>query len=750
MNAWMLAYAAVGLQATVLLAVAGVISHSTIRRAPRLAATSLRTTVLLLAALTVAAACPLPPVWRWDRAAACWRARAAPEETKAATQPASPADAPTSPGDGGVEATPALRSLLRSLARPRLGAGRREAVPASWTNWLGGVVLLGIAVFSARLVWGMRATRRIVRGSRPLAAPQLEALRGELDASFSSPAACEFRESDDVRSAATIGWRRPVVLLASDWRRWSAEELRAVVAHELAHAAQRDCLLSLLAGWLAAVHFYHPLLWRLKQRLALAQELAADQTAAACFASHGDYLLAISRLALRQDGQRAAAGVLSFSSSCTTLLRRIEMLQDKDVGNAGRRRPFTSLLVTAGLVAAAVGASSLRFAGAEDKPSTATSPNVQPETDDAAPGESNQVARPPIDLTYLATDNQGFWAIRPSVAFARDDMRRSLAVIDALANEWFRTKGVPGEVRFSFADIEQASGDILVKRVDHHAAPGKRGEVQFSVGALRTTRPYAWGDLLRPLAPEPMESERHGMRLIQWRESPLPVLGPDLSMAVADDRTLLPAWNAAKIEDWHNAAEARRAGHDAEVSACWRDVQSCVLAFLIDNRTGCWNTTASDSPDELPVVRLLRDCRCAAIGIDAGGEHLMVRIEAACNSDEAAGNLVAFVKRELPRPRDDNRRPAAPGAVSSAVQPPEQVEVDDVALLTVSESVEAHPQPGRRHTRVEMPLLSRCELVEVQQRGRRVHVSARAPWSFHKVASLHLAEMFEVNTVWQR
>ena len=76
-----------------------------------------------------------------------------------------------------------------------------------------------------------------------------------------------------------------------------------MLAHELAHIQRRDYVTGFVARLAVAFHFYHPLIWWLAGRLLLQQELAADAVGARLAGGRGMYLLALSRLALRQDGR---------------------------------------------------------------------------------------------------------------------------------------------------------------------------------------------------------------------------------------------------------------------------------------------------------------------------------------------------------------------------------------------------------------------------------------------------------------
>ena len=83
-----------------------------------------------------------------------------------------------------------------------------------------------------------------------------------------------------------------------DWRDWTSDELRAVLAHEIAHVARGDYVFSLMAQVTLSLHFYHPLVHWFAQRLQLDQELAADAAAVRLVGNRNAYLHALARLAL--------------------------------------------------------------------------------------------------------------------------------------------------------------------------------------------------------------------------------------------------------------------------------------------------------------------------------------------------------------------------------------------------------------------------------------------------------------------
>ena len=76
--------------------------------------------------------------------------------------------------------------------------------------------------------------------------------------------------------AATWGWRRPAVMLPASASGWSAERMRVVLLHELAHARHGDWLLQMSAEALRCLWWFNPLAWIVRARLRRESEHAAD------------------------------------------------------------------------------------------------------------------------------------------------------------------------------------------------------------------------------------------------------------------------------------------------------------------------------------------------------------------------------------------------------------------------------------------------------------------------------------------
>jgi beta-lactamase regulating signal transducer with metallopeptidase domain len=211
---------------------------------------------------------------------------------------------------------------------PATAGAVEEATTLNWSGWLAVIFLVGTGIAVVRLVLGLVTVARHRLRSEAIKEAELLELLDVLCAELGCVRSIVLRQSSDLVSAATIGWRKPLILLPPEWREWTQAERRSVLAHEIAHIRNNDFLFWLFAQAGLLLHFYHPLVHWLANRLRLEQELAADATAAAHSGGARPYLKTLAELALRQADRPVAWPARTFLPTKGTLMRRVEMLRD--------------------------------------------------------------------------------------------------------------------------------------------------------------------------------------------------------------------------------------------------------------------------------------------------------------------------------------------------------------------------------------------------------------------------------------
>ncbi len=229
----------------------------------------------------------------------------------------------------------------------------RGATPPSRRWSLAGVLtavwLLGALTCLTRALGRLALLYRCARRARPVREEEWIACLRSLAGRHGLPVAA-LRESPALTSPLTLGLFRPVILLPTGRRAWSAEQRALILAHELAHVRRRDFLAGLVAELAACLCWFHPLVRWLADRLRLEQEYAADAWAASASGDSMNYVRCLARLALGL-GQGRGSLAPAFWRRRPEILRRIDMLRRNPHGQPARLGRGTAWAVT--LLAAA-------------------------------------------------------------------------------------------------------------------------------------------------------------------------------------------------------------------------------------------------------------------------------------------------------------------------------------------------------------------------------------------------------------
>lgn len=186
--------------------------------------------------------------------------------------------------------------------------------------WLVGVVVMGLRLGTDWLriqYWRWTST--------PVVDAVLIALVDRLQKEMNFAGRIGLRVCDYIRAPSVLGWLRPCILVPTHLLTGlSPGELRAILAHELAHIARHDYLVNLFQSVVEIVLFYHPAVWWLSAKIREAREECCDEAALRMGADRVTYARALADLA-----DLNAASSLAPSAPGGSLFRRVARLLGK-------------------------------------------------------------------------------------------------------------------------------------------------------------------------------------------------------------------------------------------------------------------------------------------------------------------------------------------------------------------------------------------------------------------------------------
>ena len=261
-----------------------------------------------------------------------------------------------------------------------------------WTAWIIATWLAGAAVFGAVLAAGILRIRSLTRSALPLEDDRWAAMLRNVAREVGVERPVTLRQCRQVRTPVTWGHYRPVILLPTECRRWSASRRRVVLLHELVHIRRRDWVMQILSQIIGATYWFNPLVWVAVRRLAIERERACDDQVLGHGARPSEYaghLLDIART-LASGGQLTMASL--GMAHRTQLEGRLLAILDPKRPRRGFGRVAT--------LTAIVGM------GAGVLPLAAMSPWAEPAL--AAPAIQDTVMRVGDELQIRADDNFNF------------------------------------------------------------------------------------------------------------------------------------------------------------------------------------------------------------------------------------------------------------------------------------------------------------------------------------------------------
>lgn len=165
--------------------------------------------------------------------------------------------------------------------------------------------------------------------------------------------------TDEIDTPATVGLRRPLILLPRRLRQLPPAVQRAVIAHELLHVQRRDWLHTLGEEVWCALLWFHPAARLIAERLSLARETVVDEAT----------------VRLTRDRRAYAEALLAFSHpqphlpGVTPLIgrrhlsQRISLIAEEEQMSRGRMLASFAIALTVSAIATASAISAFPIAG---------------------------------------------------------------------------------------------------------------------------------------------------------------------------------------------------------------------------------------------------------------------------------------------------------------------------------------------------------------------------------------------------
>jgi beta-lactamase regulating signal transducer with metallopeptidase domain len=220
--------------------------------------------------------------------------------------------------------------------------------------WIDGVWLVGVCFLALRAAGGWWRLRSLQRNARVAVPPAVQQCFAKVVEQLRLAQPVALRLSRDVISPMAMGiWRTSVILPLSVATSLPAEQLQAVLAHELAHIRRGDYFCNLLQTAIECLFFFHPAVWWMSRRTRELREVCCDEIAARTCADPGIYAEAL----LQMEEQRAehlqlAVALHGRGGTLLNRIRRVMGERTMEYESMSVVRVAAACLVVAGLAVA--------------------------------------------------------------------------------------------------------------------------------------------------------------------------------------------------------------------------------------------------------------------------------------------------------------------------------------------------------------------------------------------------------------
>ncbi len=205
----------------------------------------------------------------------------------------------------------------------RLATALEPGLPYVVLGWFAGV--LGLSVWH---LGGWTQLQRLKRRMVRETGDALHATLDELATRLGVRRVVTLLESAFVEVPTVVGWLSPTILLpASALTGLSPDQLRAILAHELAHIRRYDYLANIVQTVVEILGFYHPAVWWVSHQIRIERENCCDDLAVRVCDNSLQYARALASM----EEIRHSQSELAMAASGGSLMARIARLLGRPV-----------------------------------------------------------------------------------------------------------------------------------------------------------------------------------------------------------------------------------------------------------------------------------------------------------------------------------------------------------------------------------------------------------------------------------
>ncbi|MCX6832635.1 MAG: M56 family metallopeptidase [candidate division Zixibacteria bacterium] len=158
--------------------------------------------------------------------------------------------------------------------------------------------LAGVVVVIVRRAIGVLRANAICRSAETIASGQAVEITATVTSRIRLKQPVRLASSQRIDTPFVWGIFRPTIVLPRSAQDWSAERLRMVLSHELAHIKGRDIFWNFIALGAEAIHWFNPLVWMLRKSMNEETEIARDDSVLRVTAdaqTYAEHLVAMAR-----------------------------------------------------------------------------------------------------------------------------------------------------------------------------------------------------------------------------------------------------------------------------------------------------------------------------------------------------------------------------------------------------------------------------------------------------------------------